>query len=181
MLSPLGYLKILPPHPWGSSSCCLAAPLDFHISVSGTAMLCLQAQKIWVILDSSFSRAFRLLLYHKSRLVDSLSTVPFPTAAPLVTSYYPSPGWLQWVLMSSFRVPFMKPSQIYFPKACAWLLRSPAQESSEHSHIHLITSKFKTLQILNPNHFPNNLLNISCIFTLTQVRFQHLSLEYMDA
>lgn len=48
----LGCLKTPPPHLRGSSFCCLAANLEFYISVNGADMLCLQAQNIWVILDS---------------------------------------------------------------------------------------------------------------------------------
>ena len=152
----------------------------------GLPTLCLQAQKLWVTLGSSLSLAFCLLLYHKWRLTESLSTTSLHTAAPTVTSYYLTPGSLQWALISSFGgpsppwTPFTKPCQICFPKACVWSLQSAAQDSSECSCIHQITSKFKALRVLNPNHFPNNPLNISCIGTLSQVRFQYISLKYMD-
>lgn len=54
----------------GNSSYCLTAIPDFHISVNETATLCVQAQKIWVILDASFSPASHLPLHRRSSLID---------------------------------------------------------------------------------------------------------------
>ena len=79
----LGYLKTPSPHLWGSSFCPVAN-LDFHISVNGANMLCLQAQNIWVILDS-------LPLFCLSPHQEAL----FSFLIPLQSSLYFS-RWLQW-------------------------------------------------------------------------------------